>query len=70
MTNCKTCKSKLNSMPHVCRVYCAVCGELEVTQGGIRHPESDAIYAKIFESGCAIHYTGKEENPDFNPKRK
>ena len=52
------------------KVFCPICGELEVVKNKIKHPAQEAIYNKILESGCAIHYTGKEINPIFNPKPK
>lgn len=38
------------------RALCPTCGELEVINGKVSHPEQDTILAKILEDGCAIHY--------------
>lgn len=51
----------------IVKVFCPSCGELEIKKSEIQHPAQDAISRKIIESGCGIHYIGKEQNPTFNP---
>ena len=39
------------------KIYCPICGELEVIEGKVVHPHLDEIYAEMLNSGFELTYT-------------
>ena len=39
------------------RAFCPTCGELEIKNGEILHPQMDYILSQIFKNSCTINYT-------------
>ncbi len=54
-SNLENCLHQLNSSNDV-RVFCPVCGELEIKNGDILHPQLDMIIKEMLDNSFTVNY--------------
>lgn len=51
----------MTNKPCEVKAYCAICGELKVTNGRVVHPALDAVYADRLQNGFCTTYIDEHD---------